>query len=231
MSNGLILLVEDEQDILTLNRKYLEKHGYEVLCADNIKTARSIVWERPPDLVILDVILPDGSGYDFCKWFRESYSAPVLYLTCMSDEKDIIHGLSNGGDDYLTKPYSVNILLARVAAILRRSRKNSGIIELPPLKINYQTGEAHIFDRKLNLSPKELQLLAFFALHTGCAFSSNEIAEAVWNDTSGTMDRNIRVHISKLRKKLADKDDGYFDLSFTPEHKYIFLKVRYTPEW
>ena len=181
MKLGTILLVEDEAAVSALNQRHLESTGYRVISARTIKEARAAVWERHPDLVILDVLLPDGSGYDFCEEFRKCSTAPVLFLTCMGQDCDVVRGLGSGGDDYLTKPYSMEVLLARVTAILRRNGlQHGGIIELPPLSINLQTGRVMLSGEIIPLSPKEMQLLAFLAVNTGREFSSEELYHAVW---------------------------------------------------
>jgi DNA-binding response OmpR family regulator len=230
MSLGTILLVEDETAVLALNRRHLEAAGYRVLTARTIKEARAAVWERPPDLMILDVLLPDGSGYDFCVEFRKTSTAPVLFLTCMGQDVNIIQGLGSGGDDYLAKPYSMEVLLARVAAILRRSGHHGGVIELPPLSIDLQTGRVLLSGELIPLSPKETQLLAFLTIHAGREFSAGELYRAVWGEDGGISVGTVKAHISKLRAKLHLDEGSPFELSLTPEKKYLFLKVRFGSE-
>lgn len=238
MSLGTILLVEDETSVLWLNCKHLEEAGYRVLCARTIKEARAAVWERPPDLVILDVLLPDGSGYDFCKEFRTVSTAPVLFLTCMSQDRDVIRGLGSGGDDYMAKPYSIEVLLARVAAILRRNGLRGGVIELPPLSIDLQTGRVVLNGRTIPLSPKETQLLAFLVANAGREFSAPELYHAVWGEDGGVSVGTVKSHISKLRAKLQLDENSPFELSLTPEKKYQtvvpwpgVLSAQMVPPW
>ncbi|MCR5701387.1 MAG: response regulator transcription factor [Lachnospiraceae bacterium] len=225
-----ILLVEDEEAVLLLNKRHLEKNGYEVYSATTIKQAEAIIWEYPPDLIILDVMLPDGSGLDLCRKIRDISTAPVLFLSCLSDNSDIIRGLDNGGDDYLPKPYSIDVLLARVATLLRRSKNPIGIIELPPLRINLSNGKVTLEKEEILLSQKELQLLAFLAQHAGCEYSSKELYNAVWGEDNETSTGTVKAHISRLRSKLHLNDMSPFELIFTPEKKYMFLKVRFSPE-
>lgn len=230
MNGGYILLVEDEKAVSELNRRYLETAGYQVSAARTIKEARAAVWERPPDLVILDVLLPDGSGYDFCREFRELSTAPVLFLTCLDAAADVVRGLSLGGDDYLMKPYNMDVLLARVAAALRRAGARDGVIELPPLKVDLRTGRVTLRGEAISLSPKETQLLAFFAANTGREFSPLEPYNAVWGEDGGAELGTVKAHISRLRSKLKLDDGSPFELSLTPEKKYLFLKVRFEGE-
>ena len=229
--NCRILLVEDEEAVLALNRLKLEEAGYQVTAVKTIEEARISSWESPPDLVILDILLPDGSGYDFCMEFRRTSLAPVLFLSCLSADGQIVKGLSNGGDDYLTKPYSMDVLLARVSALLRRSRMLSGIIDLPPLRIDLQRGRCTLLDEEIFLSPKELQLLGFLASHTGQEFTARELYQAIWGEDGGVSLGTIKTHISKIRTKLHLDDASPFELTFTPEKKYLFLKVQFSPEW
>ena len=225
-----ILLVEDEEAVLSLNQRHLEKAGYDVLTARTIKAAESIIWEYPPDLLILDIMLPDGSGLELCQKLREISTAPVLFLSCLADNSDIIKGLEKGGDDYLPKPYSMDILLARVAALLRRNKSPMGIIELPPLRINLSNGRVTLDKEEISLSQKELQLLAFLASHAGCEYSAKELYNAVWGEDNDTSVGTVKAHISRLRSKLHLDDMSPFELTFTPEKKYMFLKVRFSAE-
>ena len=225
-----ILLVEDEEAVLALNKRHLEKAGYEVLLARSVKEAENVIWEYPPDLIILDIMLPDGSGLDLCKKIRSISTAPVLFLSCLADNSDIVRGLEHGGDDYLPKPYSMDIFLARVAALLRRSKSPVGIVELPPLRINLSNGRVTLEKEEIALSQKELQLLAFLATHAGCEFSSAELYQTIWGEPADTSTGTVKAHISRLRAKLHLDDTSPFELIFTPEKKYMFLKVRFSPE-
>jgi len=121
MEKAKILLVEDEPSLLKANEEFFQKQGYEVFAAKNLETARNILRESPPDLVLLDLMLPDGSGFDFCREIREQSTAPVIFLTALGDVKDEEQGFALGGDDYIIKPYDMNRLELRVAAIMRRT--------------------------------------------------------------------------------------------------------------
>ena len=231
MKGEKILLVEDEEAVLALNRRRLQEEGYQVFSARTLKEARALSWEYPPDLVILDVILPDGSGYDFCQEFRKISLAPILFLTCLSRDIEIVQGLKSGGDDYLTKPYSMEVLLAKVSAILRRNEMRQGIVQLPPLSIDLQRGRCTLSGEEILLSPKKLQLLAFLASHAGQEYSARELYQAIWGEDGGVSVGTIKTHISKIRAKLRLDDASPFELTFTPEKKYLFLKVRFSPEW
>lgn len=133
-----ILLVEDDSDIMSINRSFLENEGYTVHCADSVQTAAFKLEECVPDLVLLDVMLPDGDGMDFCKILRQKTNAPVIFLTARDENDDVIMGFRSGGDDYITKPYDLNVLKARIEAQLRRNTGRSPQhpkIELPHLTV------------------------------------------------------------------------------------------------
>ena len=224
MRKARILVVEDETDVLEANRLFLEAEGYEVACAINLKEARNILWERPPDLILLDVLLPDGSGYDFCGEIRGRTAAPILFLTCMNSSEQIVGGFSLGADDYITKPYSMDILSARVAARLRGA--GGGVIALPPLKIDLHTGKVWMDREEIALSARETQLLAFFAENIGREFALEEIYRKVWGETpAGSSGNTVRVHISNLRSKLRLGGGAPFEISLAPGKGYVFLRT------
>ncbi len=225
MQKSRILIVEDETDVLDANKLYLELEGYEVFGAINLKEARNILWEYPPDLILLDVLLPDGSGYDFCKEIRQITSAPIIFLTCMDSNEQIVNGFSLGADDYITKPYNMDILSSRIAARLRSNHSGRGIISLPPLKIDLHTGKVWLGNTEVVLSTKEMQLLAFFAENVGREFSPEDIYQNVWGEIPlHGVSNTIRVHISNLRSKMSFDDEASFEINLTPNKRYIFLK-------
>lgn len=225
-----ILMIEDETDILCINKKYLLEEGYEVHCAESLLEGRNILWEFPPDLILLDVMLPDGSGFDFCKEIRKYTSVPIIFLTAMGEEQNIVGGLTSGGDDYVTKPYSPAILLARITAQLRRHGIHTGVIELPPLYIDVAAGKVILNDEKLELTRKEFHLLVYLAERRGQELSPQQIYRDVWGGTSDTMGSTVRVNISRLRQKLCLSENSCFELSTTTEQNYLFLRVRYPAE-
>lgn len=231
MKKSLILLVEDELHIQALNRQFLEREGYTVLCADTLAEARRIIWETPVDLILLDVMLPDGSGYDFCAEIRPASDAPIIFLTCLGESDNIVEGLLRGGDDYISKPYDLGVLSSRIVAALRRSGKlRTGRIDLAPLSINLANDQVTLSGEPVALSRKEVQLLAFFASQPGREFSPEEIYEAVWGMAASNATRTVTVHVSSLRKKLGEPFEEAFSISFTSGKKYVFLRRLYMPE-
>ncbi|MCL2748159.1 MAG: response regulator transcription factor [Oscillospiraceae bacterium] len=228
MGRPRILMVEDEADVLSLNKQHLLEQGYEVDAARTLGEARAIVWERPPDLVLLDVMLPDGSGYDFCAEVRRITTAPIIYLTSMGGDENVVKGFMGGGDDYIVKPYSLDVLSMRVMAQLRRQGlSGAGRIELPPLAIDLYAGRATLGGEEIPLAPKELQLLAHLVSNAGQGFSAEELYRAVWDEPMGFYANTVRKHISSLKKKLKLDDGSPFELRLTGDRRYVFIKVMF----
>ncbi|NYB74314.1 response regulator transcription factor [Sedimentibacter hydroxybenzoicus DSM 7310] len=223
-----LLMIEDEVDVLEINREYFEGKGYEVICATTLTKARFLLEEHAPDLILLDVMMPDGSGFDFCAELRKKTNAPIIFLTCRDENESVVKGLLQGGDDYVTKPYDLNILNARVAAQLRRTGiMTAGRIELSPLTVDFLSGEATLDGKKISLTQKELQLLGCFALFSGRRLSVEEIYRRAWGEMSPGATGTIKTHVANLRKKLKLDDSGWFELASSDKNEYIFSKIRY----
>ncbi|MDD3504368.1 MAG: response regulator transcription factor, partial [Eubacteriales bacterium] len=221
-------LIEDETDVMDINREYFESQGYVIHCASTLEHARFMLEEFNPDLILLDVMLPDGSGFEFCDEIRQSTNAPVIFLTCRDENDSVVKGLLQGADDYVTKPYDLSVLSARVAAQLRRSGISSaGRIELAPLSIDFLLGEATLCGEKISLTQKEMQLLGCFILFAGRRLTYNEIFRRAWGGSSPGAAHTVAVHVANLRKKLHADDGGWFELSNSGKGEYIFSKVRY----
>lgn len=206
---GVILLVEDDKNILRTNRRILESEGFTVLCAERLSEARQRLAEQTPDVLVLDIMLPDGRGLDFCAEIRESTAAPVLFLTALDEKHEIIQGLVAGGNDYITKPYDVDEFVARVKAQLALARMNqqkaerSRTITRGPLTLDTVAGRAFLSGKDMLLSPKEFALLRLLVQSEGKALSKEYLYEAVWKLPAGGDARAVKTHLSGVRGKLA----------------------------
>lgn len=207
-----ILVVEDEQRLRDLVRGYLEREGYAVLIAEDGLTALDLARQHRPDLVVLDLMLPQLGGLEVCRRLRTFSDAYVIMLTAKAEEIDRIIGLEVGADDYLTKPFSPRELVARVRAMLRRPRRSAGLAlpdDLPAqqfgdLLIDHGRREVTLAGQVVVLTPLEYQLLTALAAHPGLVFTRAQLLEQVWGTTYFGDDHVVDVHIANLRKKLND---------------------------
>jgi len=228
MRKARLLLIEDEADVLEINRDYFKSKGYETVCATTLAAARFALEEHAPDLILLDVMMPDGSGFDFCGELRAKTNAPIIFLTCRNENESVVKGLLQGGDDYVTKPYDLNVLSARVAAQLRRNGfLSAGVIELPPLSVDFLAGMAVLDGERIPLTLKELQLLGCFALFAGQRLSTEDIYRRAWGEQSPGASGTVKAHVANLRRKLRLDEGGWFELASAGKSEYIFSKIRY----
>jgi DNA-binding response OmpR family regulator len=222
-------VVEDEAELAGVVARHLEDEGYRVTVAGTAAEAREVLRRHPQSLVVLDVLLPDGSGFDLATEIRAITSAPIVFATALGEDASVVKGLAMGGDDYVTKPFNLEVLSARIRSLLRRSGVGAPApIELPPLRIDLLTGGVTMYNRSLRLTATELKLLALFATNPGRGFTQAELLEAVWNDTSGLPTNTVRVHISKLRRKLGQGPNPPFELVLTDDHQYTFQRLTFT---
>ncbi len=205
-----ILIIEDDPAIAHSVQAGLAEEGYEVIWHKNGRDGIATAQAQNPYLIILDVRLPDGSGFDFCREMRQlGLKQPILMLTARRDEIDKVIGLEMGADDYMTKPFGLRELLARVRALLRRAYgdlsgiQSENVIFAADLTINLDTAEVLRGQELLNLTPTEYRLFVFLARHPGQALSREQILQAVWHDSEGVeSDRTVNVHIRRLREKI-----------------------------
>ena len=223
-----ILLVEDDSDIMRINSTFLEKEGYTVHCADSVQTAAFMLEECIPDLVLLDVMLPDGDGMDFCRILRQKTQAPVIFLTARDENDDVVMGFRSGGDDYITKPYDLNVLKARIEAQLRRNAKQAPQhprIELPELTIDLFAGSATLDGCECPLPQRELQILYMLASQLGSRISYREIYKNIYGCDVEDSKNTIRVNISRLKKHLNMDDMSTYEIASTSEGEYVLRRV------
>ena len=202
-----ILLVEDDATLAETLRYNLEREGYAVISASDGVTALEYARQRQPDIVVLDVMLPRLDGFSVCRMLRKESAMPIIMLTARQDEVDHIAGLELGADDYLTKPFSVGELLARIRAILRRSDRSASTVERDILHIGViklDVGSRRIWrdDTEIQLSQKEFDLLACLMRNRGLALSRDVLLERVWGFDYVGDGRTVDVHIRWLREKV-----------------------------
>ena len=223
-----ILLVEDDSDIMRINRSFLENEGYTVHCADSVQSAAFKLEECVPDLVILDVMLPDGDGMEFCKLLRTKTQAPVIFLTARDENDSVIMGFRSGGDDYITKPYDLNVLKARIEAQLRRNTNQQvqhPKIELPYLTVDLFSGTVTLDGNECSLPQRELQILYLLASHIGSRISYHDIYKNIYGCDVEDSKNTIRVNISRLKKHLALDDMSTYEIASTSEGEYVLRRV------
>lgn len=205
-----ILVVDDESRMRKLVRDYLNKAGFEVLEAQDGEAALDIFFkEKNIALLILDVMMPKLDGWQVCREIREFSKVPIIMLTARTDEKDELLGFQLGVDEYISKPFSPKILVARVEAILRRTSKHGKEESLSCGRIRMDKGAHQVFidDRPIELSFKEFELLAYFMENKGMALSRETILNHVWNYDYYGEPRTIDTHVKKLRSKMGDAGD------------------------
>lgn len=201
-----LLAVDDEPDIQRTNCRYLEARGYQVDTAFCASEALDQLKKQTYDCILLDVLLPDMNGYALCAAVRELTCAPILFLSCMDDEADKIQGLMAGGDDYITKPYSIPILLARIKAVLRRSGGPSepDILEAGGVRLSLSRGTVWASGRTAELTRNELKILAHLMAHAGEIVSRADLIEALWDSRIYIDDNTLSVNVTRLRNKLGE---------------------------
>lgn len=195
-----LLAVDDEPDILRTNRRYLEARGYHVDTAACAANALELLKKQSYDCILLDVLLPDMNGFALCEAVRGLTSAPILFLSCMDDEEDKIKGLMAGGEDYITKPYSLKELAARVYAQVRRGAMKG-------FAIDHQNQLLRIDNRIIPLAQKEFELFLFLLGNPGRILSVAELYREVWHTGKPDSANTVAVHITRLRRKLEDAGD------------------------
>ena len=203
-----ILVVDDESRMRKLIRDFLTKSGYEVLEAENGEEAVDIfLEEKDIALIILDVMMPKMDGWETCREIRKNSKVPIIMLTAKSSEEDELRGFDLGVDEYISKPFSPKILVARVEAVLRRSNAGSDeILTVGDIVIDKSAHRVTVEEREVELSYKEFELLTYFAENRGIALSREKILNNVWNYDYFGDARTIDTHVKKLRSKLGDKE-------------------------
>jgi phosphate regulon transcriptional regulator PhoB len=211
-----ILVVDDEQDIVQLVTYNLKKEGYLVEEARTGDEALRLVRERPYQLILLDLMLPGLSGMELCRIFKQdpgTAHVPIIMLTARSEEMDKVMGLETGADDYITKPFSVRELLARVKSVIRRSEgviTGRKVLQARDLEVDLERHRVKVGDKIVDLSPTEFRLLQFLLERKGRVFSRDQILDAVWKGEAFVESRTVDVHIRRLRAELEQAGAGHY---------------------
>lgn len=203
-----IFLVEDDLSLINGLSYAIRKQGYELTNARTRQEADKLWIEGDYDLVILDVSLPDGSGFDVCRKIRETSKIPIIFLTAADEETDIIMGLDMGGDDYMTKPFKLAVLMSRINALLRRSNnftQSDAILSSNHIKISLLKGEVYKDGKQIDVTASEYKLLCLFMKNPDMVLSSEQILSRLWDCNENYVDTNtLTVYIRRLRTKIED---------------------------
>ncbi|MGE1098073.1 response regulator transcription factor [Bacillus altitudinis] len=203
-----VLIIDDEKEILELIHTVLTREGIDqVLTATTARDGLTQFHQEQPDLVILDIMLPDGEGYDICKQIRDVSHVPIIFLSAKGEESDKIVGLAIGGDDYITKPFSPKEVAYRVKAQLRRSSylqpsQAEPVIKKGPFELNEQQAELTKNGAAIELTRKELMLMTYFMQHPNRVISKETLYQTVWGEDFFGSDNTVMVHIRRLREKI-----------------------------
>jgi len=198
-----VLVVDDEQQILRALRTSLRGAGYEVDTAETAETALAAAAMRPPDAVILDLVLPDGTGIDVCRELRGWSSAPVILLSAVGEEREKVAALDAGADDYVTKPVGIDELLARLRAVLRRtSPAGEPVIELGELVVDLEKRAVTVAGGPVQLTPHQFELLRVLAVNRGKLLTHRKLLQEVWGPGYADASNLLHVNVSQLRRKL-----------------------------
>ncbi len=201
-----LLIVDDEPTLLETVEMRMRKEGFSTFVADSAEEGMRLFRRVKPDLIILDIMLPNRSGYDFCRAIRKEAQTPIIFVTARNDEEDRIKGLEMGADDYVTKPFNLGELAARVKAVLRRATGETPQepIERGNVRIDPRSHEIYIDDQLVTFSPKEFALMYFLARNPGQVFSRDILLDRVWGKDSYVTSRTVDVHIRWLRMRLEE---------------------------
>lgn len=228
--NATILIVEDEADVLKTNSRMMKRRGYNVITAMNEKECLERLGECAPDMLILDIMLPDGSGYDICEKFRRRSDNPVIFLTGKNGVSDKVEGFGRGGDYYLTKPYSFDELIAVTERLLtrhfreREKHEQLEYITKGSLRLDVSKNRAFVNGKDAELTVKEFALLLLLIKNENKTLSPDELYNAVWGAPSVNDTRTVRFHIGNLKKKIDTRNSEDYDIISLYGKGYCFTE-------
>ena len=210
MAEGTVLVIEDEENLQEALKYNLEREGYDVLTASDGERGLGMARERQPDLVILDIMLPQLDGLEVCRILRRERDTPIIMLTAKGEEVDRVVGLELGADDYITKPFSMRELLARLRTVLRRTRSHprgdappsSEVLTSGDLEVNLASHTVSLGGVEVDMKPREFDLLALLVANKGRAFTRDQILERLWGQDYIGDTRTVDVHIRWIRQKI-----------------------------
>lgn len=209
-----IVLIEDDANLRRGISFYLEQEGYVVQTNSCVQGSINLIQEADPDLIILDVNLPDGNGFDLCKEIREFSATPIFFLSALDLETDILTGLSIGGDDYLVKPFSLAILKAKIALCFKKYEERRKEIVIPPFLLNLDSQRLFKNSVEIPLSSTEFRLISYLMKNTGVVLEKNLLLETLWDENGKFVDENtLSVNIRRIRLKIEEdpKEPQYIE--------------------
>lgn len=219
-----ILIIDDEEMILTMMKKCLEAENFLVYTANNAKKALELM-SVAPDIILLDINMPEMDGLELCQFVREHISCPIIFLTARVTEQDVIKGLSVGGDDYITKPFRVDELLARILAHLRREERKNNADNLKfdeELIIDYNSRMVFLGMRQLDFSNKEFEIIRLLSQNVGIVFDRETIYEKLWGYDGEGDSIVVKEHIRKIRNKMANyTEKNYIETVWGVGYRWI----------
>lgn len=219
-----ILIIDDEEMILTMMKKCLEAENFLVYTANNAKRALELM-SVAPDIILLDINMPEMDGLELCQFVREHISCPIIFLTARVTEQDVIKGLSVGGDDYITKPFRVDELLARILAHLRREERKNNADNLKfdeELIIDYNSRMVFLGMRQLDFSNKEFEIIRLLSQNVGIVFDRETIYEKLWGYDGEGDSIVVKEHIRKIRNKMANyTEKNYIETVWGVGYRWI----------
>ena len=226
-----ILVVDDKASLRTMVQEYLTAEGYQVVIADNGRTALFVARQEKPDLILLDIMMPEMGGYEFMQKHKQERGTPIILLTAKLEESDKVLGLELGADDYITKPFSMRELVARIRAVLRRAEKQaqpSEVLEAHGLSLDKASRLVRLEGKSVDLTPSEFDLLATLMAWPGRAFSRSELLDRLQGTSFDGVERTIDVHIRNLRTKIEPEPSQprYIETVFGVGYRFSAEQVR-----
>lgn len=226
---SLVLVVDDDIRMLRMMKRMLELEGFQTIIANSGETALKTFEKETPDLILLDIMMPDIDGYTVCQRIREFSQVPVIMVTARGDDKEKVEGLNIGADDYITKPFSASELVARVRAVLRRignnDRPTEAVFHYKDLVIDYTSHRVMLNNSELKLTSTEYKLLSYISLNSGRVITPDQLLHKVWGEEYVGAPHLLQVNIARLRKKLGDDAKKPTYIMTRPGIGYIMAKT------